>query len=85
MLIQRRPLSLLETVLAGTRRVAIDRARRELAPAPALDGLVKPEDHRARRHKGFDQQVEQHSGDLSCRPADPIQQPMIVLKAGLAG
>jgi hypothetical protein len=84
-LIQRKPLSLLETFLAGAGRIPVDGAGRELAAAPALDGVVQADDHRPGGHKGFHQKAEQHAGRLSGRPTGAIQHPMVVLETGFAG
>jgi hypothetical protein len=56
-----------------------------LGAAATLDGVIESEDHWTRRHKGVYQKAEQHLGGLSCRPAGPIQHPMVVLETRLSG
>ena len=66
-------------------RVVVDAPGGELAATATFQQLIKPQDHRPRGHKGFDQQAQKHASGLPGRPPGPIEQPVVVLEAGHLG
>jgi hypothetical protein len=54
-----------------------------LATPAALDGIVEADQKWTGRGKGLHQQTEQNPTRLPRRPADPVEQSMIVLKTGV--
>jgi hypothetical protein len=71
-----------EMAPAGTNRITIDPFRRDAGAAPALDGVVEPNHHRAVWGEGGDQQQQEPMRQGPRAPVPVAQHAMLDGEAG---
>jgi hypothetical protein len=72
-----------EMAVAGADRVAIDPLGADPLAAPTLDRVIKAQHHRPARHKGVQQQPEQHPRRRPSAPGSTAEDAMVVNKPPL--